>query len=70
MHPLDEVAEHLLGHIEVGDHAVLQWANGLDVRGSAADHALGLGTHGKDGSSKVSIATTDGSFRTTPRPRT
>ena len=27
---LDEVAQHLLGHVEVGDHAVLQRPDGLD----------------------------------------
>ncbi len=52
MHPLDEVPQHLLGHVEIGDHAVLQGPNGLDVRGRAADHPLGLGSHGKDGSGK------------------
>ena len=52
MHALDEIAEHLLGDIEVGDHTVLQWSNRLDVAGRAADHALGLGAHGKDSSSK------------------
>src|SRR6185312_5109162 len=39
---LDEVAEHLLGHVEVGDHAVLQRPNRLNRPGCAAEHALGL----------------------------
>ena len=43
VHPLDEVAEHLLADVEVGDHAVLQRADGLDVAGRAAEHALRLG---------------------------
>ena len=30
VHLLDEVAEHLLGHVEVGDHAVLERADRLD----------------------------------------
>ena len=52
VHPLDEVTEHLLGHVEVGDHAVLQRPHGLDVARRAADHPLGLGADGKDGSGK------------------
>ena len=52
VHLLDEVPEHLLGDVEVGDHAVLQRTHRLDVGGCAADHALGLGAHGKDGSGK------------------
>ena len=42
MHALDEVAQHLLGDLEVGDHAVLQRPDGHDVGGRAPDHALGL----------------------------
>ncbi len=42
-HPADEVAQHLLGDLEVGDHAVAQRARGGDRRGRAADHPLGLG---------------------------
>ena len=34
--------QHLLGHVEVGDHAVLQRADRLDRAGRAAEHALGL----------------------------
>src|SRR2546421_564155 len=29
VHLLDEVAEHLLGHVEIGDHAILQGADRL-----------------------------------------
>src|SRR3954451_17762949 len=43
---LDEVAEHLLGHVEVGDHAVLERADRGDGAGCAAEHALGLDAHG------------------------
>jgi hypothetical protein len=43
---LDEVAEHLLRHVEVGDHAVLERADRLDRAGSAAEHALRLDSHG------------------------
>ena len=42
VHLLDEVAEHLLADLEVGDDAVLQRPDGLDVAGRAADHPLGL----------------------------
>ena len=50
VHALDEVPEHLLRDVEIGDHAVLQGPHRLDVARGAADHALGLGAHGKDGS--------------------
>ena len=59
VHLLDEVAQHLLGRLEVGDDAVLERPDGGDVVGGAADHALGLvpdrehlaggGVHGDDG---------------------
>ena len=39
---LDEVAEHLLGDVEVGDHAVLQRPDRGDRPGRATEHALGL----------------------------
>ena len=39
---LDEVAQHLLGHVEVGDHAVLERPDRRDRAGRAAEHALGL----------------------------
>ena len=38
----DEVAQHRLGDLEVGDHAVLHRADGDDVAGRAAEHLLGL----------------------------
>jgi hypothetical protein len=40
-----EVAQHLLGDLEVGDHAVAQGPDRLDRRRGAADHALRLATH-------------------------
>src|SRR3954468_13066573 len=46
VHLLDEVAQHLLGHVEVGDHAVLQRPDGLDRAGRAAEHPLGLDADG------------------------
>ena len=48
VHLLDEVAEHLLGDVEVGDDAVLQRADGGDRAGRAAEHALGLDADGVD----------------------
>jgi hypothetical protein len=42
VHLLDEVAQHLLGDVEVGDHAVLERADRRDRPGRAAEHALGL----------------------------
>ena len=39
----NEMLEHLLGDLEVGDHAVLHRANGLDVARSLAQHFLGPG---------------------------
>ena len=42
MHLLDEVAEHLLADLEVGDDAVLERSDRLDVGRCTADHPLGL----------------------------
>ena len=42
MHRLDEVLQHLLGDGEIGDHAVLHRADGLDVARHPAEHLLGL----------------------------
>src|ERR1700727_2681886 len=39
---LDEVAQHLLGHVEVGDHAVLQRPDRLDRARRAPEHPLRL----------------------------
>ena len=43
---LDEVIQHLFRHFEVGDHAVLQGADGHDVSGRAAQHLFGVAAHG------------------------
>ncbi len=40
----DEVAQHLLGDGEVGDHAVAQRARRRDRCGRTSDHPLGLDT--------------------------
>src|SRR3954452_19715138 len=42
MHLLDEVTEHLLGDVEVGDHAVLQRPDCRDRPGRAPEHSLRL----------------------------
>ena len=59
VHLLDEVAQHLLADLEVGDDAVLQRPDGLDVRRRAADHALGLGADGE----RAAVAGVDGDDR-------
>ena len=43
VHLADEVAQHLLGDLEVGDDAVFERADGADRAGRAAEHALGFG---------------------------
>ena len=42
-HLADEVAEHRLGHREVGDHPVAQRSRRRDRRRRAPDHPLGVG---------------------------
>ena len=49
MHLVDEVVEHLLGDVEVGDDAVLQGADGHDVARRASEHRLGFVTDGQHG---------------------
>ena len=48
VHLLDEISQHPLGHVEVGDHAVLERAHRHDVARGAADHAFSLGAHRDD----------------------
>ena len=43
-----EVAQHLLGHLEVGDHAMAQRPGGRDLGRRAPDHPLGVGPNGDD----------------------
>ena len=43
VHLLDEVAEHLLGDVEVGDDAVLERPDRGDRPGRAPEHPLRLG---------------------------
>ena len=44
----DEVPQHRLGDLEVGDDAVLERADGDDVGRGAPEHALGLVADGED----------------------
>jgi hypothetical protein len=48
MHLRNEVVEHLLRDVEVGDHTVLQRADGDDVARRASEHGLGLVPHRQD----------------------
>ena len=63
---LEEVAQHLLGHVEVGDDAVLQRPHRDDAVGRAPEHALRLEPDALDLPVACSIATTEGSFSTMP----
>jgi hypothetical protein len=42
MHLVNEVLDHLLGDVDVGDHAITQRADGLDLVGRLAHHQLGV----------------------------
>ena len=48
VHLADEVLDHLLGDFDVGDHAVAQGADRLDVVGRLAHHQLGVVADGLD----------------------
>src|ERR687895_463690 len=58
---LDEVAEHPLGDIEVGDDTVLERAYGDDVARRAADHPFGLDTY-RDDLAGVGVDSYNGGF--------
>ena len=45
---LDEMPQHRFGDFEVGNDAILHRANGDDVAGRAAEHALGFFPHSQD----------------------
>src|ERR1035441_4202191 len=47
-HFLDEIAQHHFGHLEVGDDAVAQRPDRLNMRGRLAQHLTSFLTHGKD----------------------
>mgnify|MGYP003694754801 CR=1 FL=1 len=42
VHLLDEIAQHALGHVEVGDDPVLERPDRHDVAGRPADHPFGF----------------------------
>ena len=44
MHLVDEMLDHLLGDIDVGDHAIAQRPDRLDLVGGLAHHQLGVVT--------------------------
>ena len=46
MHLADKVLDHFLGDIEVGNDAVAQRADGVQVTGCPAQHQLGFVAHG------------------------
>ena len=45
---LDEVGEHLLGDLEIGDDAVFHGLDGHHVAGGAAEHVFGFAADGHD----------------------
>ena len=70
VHLLDEVAQHLLGDVEVGDHAVLQRADRADRSRRAAEHPLRLDADGVHLAGALVDRDDHGSDSTIPRPRT
>ena len=46
---LDEVSQHRLSDLEIGNDPVLHWADGHDVAWCPAQHALRLVTHSQHG---------------------
>lgn len=44
----DEVTEHGLGHVKVGNDAVFERTHGDDAARRAAEHLLGIGTNGQN----------------------
>ncbi len=62
----DEMAQHRLGHFEVGDHAVFQRPNRDDITRRATEHALGFVADRENLARPARTATTDGSRRTMP----
>jgi hypothetical protein len=66
---LDEVPRHVLGHLEVG--VTRPWEpDGLDVAGRAASMRFASIPTACTSPVRWSIATTEGSESTIPRPRT
>ena len=66
---LDEVGQHLLGDLEIGDDAVLHRFDRHDVARRPAEHLLGVPANGFDAAVDLLMATIDGSLTTMPLPR-
>ena len=49
MHLFDEMADHLFGLVEIGDHAVAQRAYRDDVTGRTSEHPFRLFANGEHG---------------------
>jgi hypothetical protein len=43
---VNEVSQHLLGNVKIGDHTILEWSNRRDGARRPSEHALGLDTDG------------------------
>src|SRR5690606_13519915 len=54
--PRDEVPKHRLGHLEVGDDAIAQRANRLDVAGGPAEHLLRVAPDGQHALTAARVA--------------
>ena len=65
----DEVRQHLLGRVEVGDDAVAHRPDRGDVARRSPQHLLRFGADCFDASVEVFNATMDGSLTTMPLPR-
>ena len=48
VHLGDEVTQHGFGNFKIGDNAVLHGADGPDIAGRSAQHALGVVPHGQN----------------------
>src|SRR5205823_11446007 len=68
VHLADEMLDHFLRHLEIGDDAIAQRTDRLNIARGAAEHQFCLLADRKHLFSAPD--TTDGSFRTIPRPFT
>src|SRR5579875_952186 len=58
---MNEIVEHTLSHLEIGNDAVAERTNGNDIRRRAAEHVLGFGAAADD-LSRASVHGNDGGF--------
>jgi hypothetical protein len=70
LHALHELAQQVLGDLEVRDDAVLERANGVDLVGVRPSISLASLPTASTRFVLFSTATTDGSLSTMPRPFT